>query len=289
MTRTVGPPPRSAGSDVRTFIVVAFGLSWSAWGLALVATPPVADIAHVAGSFGPSVAAVALLARRGGAAEVRRALAMLVRVRGGLGVILGAVLLPVLVATAAVLADRALGGTTSLELPPWWVVPVVVGYVLVLGGPLGEELGWRGHLLPALEARRGPTVATLVVGTVWFAWHLPLFLIPGTIQGSIPLWVFAGQIVTTSFLYTWFVHLAPHTLVPALAFHTSFNVTVGLVLLQPADAPAMRPLLLALGMVAVLAVALSRTATFRAEQPVTTRAATPDGSPAVQDAHRSRL
>ena len=43
---------------------------------------------------------------------------------------------------------------------------------------LGEELGWRGYLLPRLLSV-GRARALLLVGLVWAAWHLPLiFLTP---------------------------------------------------------------------------------------------------------------
>ena len=45
---------------------------------------------------------------------------------------------------------------------------------------LGEELGWRGFLLPRLAARQGPLRASLVVGLLWGLWHLPAFWLPGT-------------------------------------------------------------------------------------------------------------
>lgn len=244
------------------FVALAFGVSWGAWAIALAADGPVGEVAQIAGTFGPAVAAVVLLARAGGWPAVRRALGRLVRIRGAVGATVVAVAVPTVLAAVAVALDRALGGATPIEWPPWWAVPIVVAYVLVLGGPLGEELGWRGYLLPRLETSMGPVAATLVVGVLWTAWHLPLFLIDGTVQRLVPVWLFAVQITVTSFVYTWLVHLAPHSLMPALAFHTSFNVTAGLVLLQPAEAPAVRPLLLTLVLGAAVAVGLTRTATF---------------------------
>lgn len=47
---------------------------------------------------------------------------------------------------------------------------------LLLGGPLGEELGWRAVLLPLLWRRLGAWRAALAVGLVWGPWHLPLHL-----------------------------------------------------------------------------------------------------------------
>lgn len=43
--------------------------------------------------------------------------------------------------------------------------------------PLGEEPGWRGCLLPLLSRRLGLWAASLVVGVIWAAWHLPIYLL----------------------------------------------------------------------------------------------------------------
>lgn len=46
----------------------------------------------------------------------------------------------------------------------------------VLGGPLQEEIGWRGFALPRLQTRLSPVAAALVLGVVHCLWHGPLFL-----------------------------------------------------------------------------------------------------------------
>ena len=67
----------------------------------------------------------------------------------------------------------ALGG-------PAYALLYVLGFVLtmLLGGPLLEEIGWRGFALPRLQRRYGPLVAALVLGVLWALWHLPQFLVP---------------------------------------------------------------------------------------------------------------
>ncbi|MFC7331188.1 CPBP family intramembrane glutamic endopeptidase [Marinactinospora rubrisoli] len=41
---------------------------------------------------------------------------------------------------------------------------------------VAEEPGWRDFALPRLQHRHGPLAGTLILGLLWGAWHLPLFL-----------------------------------------------------------------------------------------------------------------
>jgi membrane protease YdiL (CAAX protease family) len=52
--------------------------------------------------------------------------------------------------------------------------PLIILGALALG-PLGEELGWRGFALPRLLDLMPALHASLLLGVVWWAWHLPAF------------------------------------------------------------------------------------------------------------------
>jgi len=58
-------------------------------------------------------------------------------------------------------------------LNQWWM-PYLWAFGL-LQGPLAEELGWRGYLLPRLLRKHTPLNASILVGVVWAAWHFEIF------------------------------------------------------------------------------------------------------------------
>ena len=72
-------------------------------------------------------------------------------------------------------------------------------FLILWGG--AEELGWRGILQPRLEKIIHYIPSVLVVGIIWGIWHLPLWLIHGTIQRSFPfgLYLVSGMVLTSSF------------------------------------------------------------------------------------------
>ena len=53
------------------------------------------------------------------------------------------------------------------------VVPIALSGVTLMG----EELGWRGYLLPKMVAVWGVVPATIAVGLIWACWHIPLLML----------------------------------------------------------------------------------------------------------------
>ena len=78
------------------------------------------------------------------------------------------------------LASVFTGSAFSLDHvgPLYLVIPLLIFTIGTHGG-LGEELGWRGFLLPRLQARHNALVSSIIVGMLWGLWHAPLFLIEG--------------------------------------------------------------------------------------------------------------
>ena len=66
--------------------------------------------------------------------------------------------------------------------PDWLVIVAAFGFITVCLLPpsmistLGEELGWRGFLVPELTQWIGPERAAFTSGVIWCAWHFPALL-----------------------------------------------------------------------------------------------------------------
>jgi membrane protease YdiL (CAAX protease family) len=92
----------------------------------------------------------------------------------------------------------------------------------------GEEIGWRGLLVPALAQRLGFTGVVLISGLIWALWHYPLILF-GTYDSSAPKWValvcFSIMIVATGAMAAW-LRLKTGSVWPAAMLHACHNAVI---------------------------------------------------------------
>ena len=70
--------------------------------------------------------------------------------------------------------------------------------MMLIGGGL-EEAGWRYILQPELEKGCSFTIATVIVGLIWWLWHLPLFYIQGVAQYEMNYLAFGVSVIGLSF------------------------------------------------------------------------------------------
>jgi len=89
---------------------------------------------------------------------------------------------------------------------------------------LGEELGWRGFLVPKIY-KTNFKHPTLYSGLIWAAWHIPLVAFGGYYTGLSPLVVcilYTGLILIINFFINWLRLLSGSLLVAVLA-HAFYN------------------------------------------------------------------
>ncbi|MFC1975447.1 type II CAAX prenyl endopeptidase Rce1 family protein [Chloroflexota bacterium] len=143
-------------------------------------------------------------------------------------------LVPILNALAA-LFDILLGGSgatwgeaaVNFLSAPLSIIPSILFASLI---PFIEELGWRGYVLDRLQGRWSALVSTLILGTVWSLWHLPLFFVEGTYQynlgvGSLTFWLFMIGIIPLSFSFTWIYNNTRRSTLAVILFHSMVNFT----------------------------------------------------------------
>ncbi len=220
---------RQAG-PLALFLFLAFGLSWAIWALVIAdgrgwLTLPVPPFAvMILAGFGPLLAGVAASAAEGGRPGVRRLLSGLLSWRvGGLWffVLLALLVLRLLPVGAHILA----GGRVDWAAlgPQVLALPLIFVFIALMGGGLDEEVGWRGYALPRLQALLLPVPANLVLGLVWSAWHLPLFLLPGSTHGESSLLLYVVETTALSFVLGWIWNGTRGSLLLVVLAHAASN------------------------------------------------------------------
>lgn len=215
------------------FLAFAWSWSWEVIGLRVLHLPPdVTEIVLIPAAFGPAFSAFLLIALTEGKAGVLRLLRRFwlwrVPIRWYLIVLIG---LPILILFCFFAVPGALAAFEPPSLA--FAFQYLAGFVLILllGGPLGEEPGWRGFALPRLQQRYGPLVGSLLLGAAWGLWHLPaFFLIPGYNGAGSSLVGIASAFVpyviatmATAVIYTWVSNNTRSSLLLAILLHASFN------------------------------------------------------------------
>ena len=64
---------------------------------------------------------------------------------------------------------------------------MIIGILPNVLSAMGEEIGWRGYMLPALTERSGLKKALIISSLFWACWHLPLLAFGDYMAGA-PIW-----------------------------------------------------------------------------------------------------
>ena len=131
----------------------------------------------------------------------------------------------VIMAASAVLPGKEVG-TPSFVGPAVVIGPLIQAVAFLIGGPIQEEVGWRGFALPILQERLRPLQAAVMLGIIWGGWHLPQFFVsawetPHNNAGDV-LGFFAFT-VTGSIVISWITNLARGSVLLAILAHNSIN------------------------------------------------------------------
>ena len=209
------------------------------------------------GAFGPTLAAVVLTGLHGERAGLKELLGRLLSWRVGLRWYVVVLFGTAAIGLLTVVLEGLLGAPTpglSPTVPWYFLVPAfLVG--LLVGGPLNEEVGWRGYALPRLQEGMRVLTASLVLGVLWALWHLPLFFVAGTSQADFPFVHFVLWVVALSVLFAWVYNGTGGSLLVVVLAHGAVNFTAGFLFpIFPALAGGVGPFVIYAALFVVAAV-----------------------------------
>ncbi|MGI6005378.1 MAG: type II CAAX prenyl endopeptidase Rce1 family protein [Christensenellales bacterium] len=177
-----------------------------------------------------------LLSRNGG---VRKLLGPFTRWKTGLRWYFAALLLFPCAQLLGTLIDVLLGAQFDFAFyagpPHRFIYRFVIGFaaMLLFGGALNEEPGWRGFALPRLLGKYSPLTASIILGFVWSLWHAPLhfngFYADG-LAGFLTRFIWN---IPLSVLFTWIYTKTRGSLIHVTLLHTGVNTTGLLIPVMP--------------------------------------------------------
>ena len=265
-----------AGHPLVSFFLIAYAAAWLVWAPVVLSgsgaglftftipRPVVAGLIAV-GTFAPTLSAFIMTAMTEGRVGIHRLLRRYVlwrvKLRWYLFVLL---VIPASVVLGAIVLPGVAESHQSLTLSLVLFYPVAFVITFILGGPLGEEPGWRGFALPRLQLLRGPLVGSVILGVLWALWHFPLFWTGVWTPLSIPNMVmFILMITALTITMTWVFNNAKGSLLITMLMHASFNTFANKIVGPLFPAPILNeypllPVLVGFGVVALIVVAFTR-------------------------------
>ena len=219
------------------FFLLTFVLAWMIWLPIGYLAPKYFLLAIIPGAWAPTIVSVLLTWLTDGKSGVRQFLSRVIRWRVSFQWYLVVLFGIAVIAFAAQGLNIWLfdGEPVKLNLPAGIpenglliALPIVFFVNIFFGGPLAEDIGWRGYALPKLREKMNAFTASLLIGIVWVLWHLPFFWIPeGKIAvGGIPLLWFALLTTAWSVLFAW-VYVNTESILMPVLFHAAVNTTLG--------------------------------------------------------------
>jgi membrane protease YdiL (CAAX protease family) len=240
-----------------TFFVLTYVITWAIESPLVFLTDSVTAtqglVLVILASNVPSAVAIVLTAVVLGRGALRKLLGRLLIWRVSpfwyLVVFLGPVAL-----TGGVVLLNALMGGPALSLGMTLVgAAIFFAFSVVPGSALGEEIGWRGYVLPRLQSRMSALSASLLIAPIWALWHLPLWLTGE--PGRTPT-LYTGFLVSElalSIISTWVYNSTGGSLLIVVLAHATVNLPLTLVR-DDLGAQASVPVLLYFGLLIVAAI-----------------------------------
>lgn len=149
--------------------------------------------------------------------------------------LLASILFPALMLLSIVIKNPHSGlQRVSLQLPA--VGLPLIGLIIIkffyqffFFNATGEEVGWRGFVLPRLQVRLCPLLACLLINLFWPLWHLFLWMAEGKPVSSLEYWAETYLThLSATIIIVWFYNCSEGSILVAGVTHAAANTAFAL-------------------------------------------------------------
>lgn len=220
---------------IYAFFLLTFVIAWVIW-IPLGIFLPDQILFTLLGAWAPTFSALILIGLAEGKNGIRLFLKKLLHWRVGLKwyliVLFSVAGIAYISNSIGLLFDMP---TPELTLPVGVPKEAILGAIpfiflinIFVGGPLAEDIGWRGYILPKLREKTSAFNASIIIGVIWAIWHLPYFIFPQwhSAVGNTPFFLFMLLTTAWSVLFAW-VYINTESILMPVLFHAAINTTLG--------------------------------------------------------------
>jgi membrane protease YdiL (CAAX protease family) len=219
------------------FFILTFLFSWLLWLPGILMTYnwipknevliTINNVLVWVAGVGPSLVAVYLLYRNDGITGIKKVLGRIFKLNLGYWICPIIFLIPTTLIVAhllnIILFESSFPQSGVLN-EPWWI-PVL--FIVFFIFQFGEEIGWRGFALDRLQRSMNALFSSILLGSLWALWHLPMFFINGFGHHDyhLPFGQFLLTLILMSIIITWLQNNTKNSLFAAFLIHTYINLS----------------------------------------------------------------
>lgn len=189
--------------------------------------------------FGPSIAAVCLIASKDGKKGLGKLWLQIRLWRHSWKVWFSIILLYPAISFVSLMAQLLLGAEINWQPDAnvaTYLSILVPGILIgIIFGGLSEELGWRGYLQPALEKHYSWPVAAVIIAIVWSIWHLEPDSVKAYFESGVeafwnawatPMLMRVLETMPFAILMVYFYRKTKHSLLVMMVMHSAANADI---------------------------------------------------------------
>lgn len=222
------------------YVILTYFITWSCWipiiyynkSSTLSLTNPDYSLVLLLGTFGPSISAIIIYLFIKGPQLTFQWLKQVFNFKIGFKKFFGLFFAITWLLPLIFFIYNSIVATQNIE---WWKIFITMVLLMpinftvtILGGPIGEELGWRGFLTSQLIYSYTRLETATATGLIWAGWHIPLFSFveyqkPG-IDPYLNFILYTIQGILLSYLLIKILTNSRFSIILVIVFHSVFNL-----------------------------------------------------------------